>query len=328
MKWSDNLRTLCRGVKLGTRIAKAKLARPRVEPRLAEPEVGRVGAIDGFGDNPGRLRMLAYVPVAVAGGPLVVLLHGCGQDPVRFAAESGWIELADQLHFPLVLPQQAEANNAGRCFQWFQPADTERDKGEAGSIAAMTRTAIDRFKSDPNRVFIVGLSAGGAMAAAMLAAYPDVFAAGASIAGLPVGAARSSTQALMRMASAGPAQSPESWANHVRAAAPPGFTGPWPRLSIWQGQADTTVAPENATLLATQWRAVHGLDAPTVAEQVRNGVIHRTWPDGKTRLVELWSLPLLAHAYPAGIHAVASGPFVEPSSVDATAGIARFFGLD
>jgi poly(hydroxyalkanoate) depolymerase family esterase len=272
--------------------------------------------------------MLVYVPIAVAGGPLVVLLHGCGQDPVRFAADSGWIELADRLHVPLVLPQQAEAKNAGRCFQWFQPADTERDKGEAGSIAAMTRTAIDRFESDPSRVFVVGLSAGGAMAAAMLAAYPDLFAAGASIAGLPVGAARSNMQALMRMASAGPAQSPEAWANHVRAAAPAGFTGPWPRLSIWQGQADTTVAPDNATLLATQWRALHGLDAPTVAEQVRNGVTHRAWPDGKTRLVELWSLPFLAHAYPAGTHAVASGPFVEPAPVDATAGIARFFGLD
>lgn len=328
MTWSDSLRTLCRGVKLGTRVAKAKLAKRRIEPRLALPEGGGLGAIERFGDNPGRLRMLVYVPIAVAGSPLVVLLHGCGQDPVRFAADSGWIELADRLQVPLVLPQQAEANNAGRCFQWFQSADTERDKGEAGSIAAMTRTAIDRFKSDPSRVFVVGLSAGGAMAAAMLAAYPDLFAAGASIAGLPVGAARSSMQALMRMASAGPAQSPEAWAEQVRAVAPPGFTGPWPRLSIWQGQADTTVAPENATLLATQWRALHGLDAPTMAEQVRNGVTHRIWPDGKKRLVEFWSLPRLPHAYPAGTRAVASGHFVEQAPVDATAGIARFFGLD
>jgi poly(hydroxyalkanoate) depolymerase family esterase len=328
MKWSDNLRTLCRGVKLGTRVAKAKLDKPRVEPRLTPAETGRLVEFKEFGDNPGGLRMLAYVPPAAAGNPLVVLLHGCGQDPARFAADSGWIELADRLHVPLVLPRQAEANNAGRCFQWFHPADTERDKGEAGSLAAMTRTAIDRFRSDSDRVFVVGLSAGGAMAVAILAAYPDLFAAGASIAGLPVGAARSSMQALLRMASAGPAQSPEAWADLARAAAPVGFAGPWPRLSIWQGQADTTVAPENATLLAMQWRALHGLDAAAMAEQVRNGVTHRTWPDGKTRLVELWSLPLLAHAYPAGTRVVALAPFVEPAPVDASAGIARFFGLD
>ena len=124
--------------------------------------------------------------------------------PPRFAEASGWIELADRLRVPLILPEQAEANNAGRCFQWFQPSDTARDAGEAGSIADMTRAAVGRFNSDPRRVFVVGLSAGGAMAAALLAAYPDVFAAGASVAGLPVGAARSGMQAILRMASAGP----------------------------------------------------------------------------------------------------------------------------
>jgi poly(hydroxyalkanoate) depolymerase family esterase len=328
MKWSDNVRTLYRGIKLGTRVAKAKLDKPRIEPRLALPETGRLVGFEGFGDNPGGLRMLAHIPPAVAGNPLVVLLHGCGQDGTQFAADSGWIEMADRLHVPLILPQQEEANNAGRCFQWFHPSDTERDQGEAGSIAAMTRAAINRFGSDPDRVFVVGLSAGGAMAVAMLAAYPDLFAAGASVAGLPVGAARSGMQALLRMASAGPSQSPEAWAEHARALAPPGFAGPWPRLSIWQGQADTTVAPENAVLLATQWRALHGLAAPAMVEQVRQGVTHRTWPDGKRRLVELWSLPHLPHAYPVGTRVVAPGHFVEQAPADATTGIARFFGLD
>jgi poly(hydroxyalkanoate) depolymerase family esterase len=267
--------------------------------------------------------MRAYVPTGVAGSPLVVLQQGCGQDPTGFAMDSGWIELADRLHFPLVIPEQAQANNAGRCFQWFHPADTGRDHGEAASIAAMTHAAIRRFQSDPGQVFIVGLSAGGAMAAAMLAAYPDIYAAGASVAGLPVGAARSGLQA-----SAGPEQSPVAWADLVRAAAPAGFAGPWPRLSVWQGQDDTTVAPDNANLLTTQWRALHGLSAPAMAEQVRNGVQHRVWPDGTRRSVELWSLPHLGHAYPAGTRVVAPGRFVEQAPVDATAGIARFFGLD
>jgi poly(3-hydroxybutyrate) depolymerase len=99
-------------------------------------------------------------------------------------------------------------------------------------------------------------------------------------------------------------------------------------LSVWQGQADTTVAPENATLLVTQWRALHGLVTPAMAEQVRAGVKHQMWPDGKHRQVELWSLPHLPHAYPVGTRIVVPGHFVQQSPIDATAEIARFFGLD
>jgi poly(hydroxyalkanoate) depolymerase family esterase len=328
MKYSRSLRTLCRGVKLVTRVAKAKLDIVKVATPAPPADPGRLVTFDDFGDNPGRLRMVVYSPPSVAGRPLVVLLHGCGQDAAGFAANSGWIELADRLQFPLILPEQADAHNAGRCFQWFQPRDTTRDAGEAGSIAAMTRSAISRFGTDPKRVFIVGLSAGGAMAAAMLAAYPDLFVAGASVAGLPVGTARSGLQAIMRMASAGPDQTPKEWAALVRAAAPVGFAGPWPRLSVWQGLADTTVAPENGKLLAKQWRALHGLTVPPAAEKVHNGVRHRMWPHGTQPLVELWSLPNFPHAYPAGARVVTPGHFVEPAPVDATEGIARFFGLD
>jgi poly(hydroxyalkanoate) depolymerase family esterase len=329
MKWFRRLRSLGRGIKIFASIVIAKLTGSKILPPPRSPVESRgLVVFNGFGDNPGRLRMLAHLPPARNGRPLVVLLHGCGQDAAGFAADSGWIELADRLGFPLILPEQAEANNSGRCFQWFQPSDTARDAGEAASIAAMTRAATLRFDCDRNRVFIVGLSAGGAMAAAVLAAYPDLFAAGASVAGLPVGAARSGMQAIQRMASAGPDQSPEQWADLVRSAGPAGFAGPWPRLSVWQGQADTTVAPENGALLATQWRALHGLEAPEMAEQVRNGVQHRMWPDGTHRLVELWSLPHMPHAYPVGSRVVPPGHFVQQAPIDATAGIARFFGLD
>ena len=346
MTLTNSLRTLCRTIRLGTRVTKARFSavgaatartapgglartdqpRPGFEPT---PESSRLVGFNGFGDNPGRLRMLAHLPAHfAAGAPLVVLLHGCGQDAARFATDSGWIELADRLGFPLILPEQAETNNAGRCFQWFHPSDTGRDQGEAGSIAAMTRAAISRFDSNPRRVFVLGLSAGAAMAVALLAAYPDLFAAGASVAGLPVGAAKSSLQAMLRMASAGPDQSPEAWVSQVKAVAPEGYAGPWPRLSIWQGQADTTVAPANGTHLATQWRALHGLKAAAMAEQVQNGVRHLVWPDGAHRLVELWSLPHLSHAYPVGDRSVVPGRFVDQAPLDATAGIARFFGLD
>ena len=300
MKWSPEVRTLVRGVKLAGGVIKAKLVGLKNQSSIPPlREKSRLVNFNGF-DNPGQLRMLAYVPRAAADRPLVVLLHGCGQDAAAFAMDSGWSDLADRLRFPLILPEQAKGNNAGRCFQWFRPADTTRDKGEAASIAAMTRAAINRFGSDPRRVFVVGLSAGGAMATALLAAYPDLFAAGASVAGLPVGAANSGLQAMLRMASAGPDQKPEEWAALVRGTAPAGFAGPWPRLSIWQGQADRTVAPGNGTLLATQWRAVHGLTAPALVEQGRSGVWHQVWPDEAQPSVELWSVPNLPHAYPAG----------------------------
>ena len=327
MKWSRELRTLRRGIKLAVKAVKAILTGPKRAPAALSSLSSRLVAIDDFGDNPGRLRMLAHVPPSVAGRPLVVILHGCGQDAAGFAADSGWIALADRLRFPLILPEQAEANNRGRCFQWFEPNHTARDGGEAASIAEMIRTGIRQFDSDPRQVFVVGLSAGGAMAAAVLAAYPDLFAAGASVAGLPVGAARSGLQAILRMASAGPDRSAEDWAAQVRAAAPAGFAGPWPRLSVWQGQGDTTVAPANGDLLATQWRALHGLTTPAMAERSRNGVSQRTWPDATHTLVEQWSLPHLPHAYPVGTRAVTPGRFVAQAPVDATAGIARFFGL-
>ena len=166
------------------------------------------------------------------------------------------------------------------------------------------------------------------MAAALLAAYPDLFAAGAAVAGLPVGSARSGIQAMLRMAAACPDQSPEASAASARANAPAGFTGPWPRLSVWQGEADTTVAPENATLLATQWCTLQGLTMEESDEQLRHGVRHRMWPGDTDRRVELWSLPHLPHGYPVGTRVVTPGHFVEQAPVDATAEIARFFGLD
>lgn len=328
MTLSQSIRSLCRGIKLAVRIGKAKFNAPKVQLDKVPADVSRTVEFNEFGDNPGRLRMYAYLPPKVANRPLVVLLHGCGQDAAAFAIDSGWTRLSDRLSIPLILPEQVKANNAGRCFQWFHPSDTTRGNGEAGSIADMTRTAISRFGSDPRRVFVVGLSAGGAMAAALLAAYPDVFAAGASIAGLPVGAARSGMQAMLRMASAGPEQSSEAWAEQVYAAAPAGFAAPWPRLSIWQGQADRTVAPGNGILLAKQWRALHSLTTAPGVEQVHDEVRHQTWSDGKQPLVELWSLPHLLHAYPIGPTVVAPRRFIEPSPIDATVEIARFFGLD
>jgi len=328
MKHSDKLSIRDGATGHAARTAYPKLVKVKPQPARPTPQIGRLVELNGFGDDPGKLRMLAHLPQAAAGRPLVILLHGCAQDAAVFAGDTGWTDLADRLRFPLILPDQAEINMSGRCFDWYHESDTARDAGEAGSIASMTRAAVSHFKSDPERVFILGLSAGGAMTAALLAAYPDLFAAGASVAGVPVGAAQSGMQAIMQMRTGGPDQSPEEWAGRVRAAAPEGFAGSWPRLSIWQGQADTTVAPENGDLLAMQWCALHGLTGPGAIEQVGNGIEHRTWPDRRRPLVEHWSLPNLPHAYPIDERAVVPGRFVQQAPVDATANIARFFELD
>src|SRR6478736_1551839 len=140
----------------------------------------------GFGSNPGNLRMFVYRPPTLADNPaLVVVLHGCTQSAASYDLGAGWSTLADRYGFVLLLPEQTSANNPKTCFNWFLPGDTRRDRGEALSIRQMIEKTIGAHGIDRKRVYVTGLSAGGAMTAAMLATYPEVFAAGAIIAGLP-----------------------------------------------------------------------------------------------------------------------------------------------
>ncbi len=285
---------------------------------------GRVEVVTGFGANPGELAMKLYVPAATPapGGPLLVLLHGCGQDAVGLAEAAGWTALAERVGAPLLLPEQSAGNNHGRCFNWFEPGDIVRDRGEVASIRQMTGFVFDRFGCDRRRAFVAGLSAGGAMAAAVLAAYPEVFAAGAVVAGLPVGSANGVRAAMARLAEAGADLDGPGWAKRARAVAPPGYGGSWPRMSIWQGGSDRVVDPANAANLAAQWVALHGLDGtPTQELSPRPGLRRRVWRDA----VELWTVEGMAHGFPVA-HASAE-PFVLDVGIDAAAGIARFWGL-
>ncbi len=337
MKWSRDLRTARRGLRTAMRAASAMIApsaardivRHDVARRsIAASAVGELIVVPDFAADPAGLSMLAYRPSGLtAGAPLVVLLHGCGQDPAAFAAEAGWMALADSVGLGLVLPTQSLENNRQGCFNWFRPAQVGRGLGEAQSIRAMVAEAVRRFGSDQHAVYVVGLSAGGAMAAALLAAYPDVFAAGASVAGLPVGAASGVASALTRMAQAGPdGRSPEDWADQVRRAAPAGYPGPWPRLSLWHGGLDTVVDPANAPLFALQWRTVHGLaEAPSVITQ--HGLARRElWGSAGRPLVELWTIPAMAHGYPVAAAGVPSSAAL-PVGISATHRIAEFWGL-
>src|SRR6188472_4324743 len=226
----------------------------------------RLRAILDFGSNPGNLRMFVYRPSTLADNPaLVVVLHGCTQSAAGYDLGAGWSALADRYGFVLLLPEQTPANNPKTCFNWFLPGDTARDRGEALSIRQMIEKTIGAHGIDRSRVFITGLSAGGAMTAAMLAAYPEVFAAGAIIAGLPYGTAGNVQQAFESMFQ-GRSHTAPVWGDLVRRAS--GHRGPWPRVSIWHGDQDATVKPMNAEALVQQWSDVHSIDAAPVYDKV------------------------------------------------------------
>ena len=209
----------------------------------------------------------------------------------------GWSDLAARLGFALLLPEQRRANNPKRCFNWFTAGDTRRDAGEALSIRQMVDRMVAGYALDPGRVYVEGLSAGGAMAVAVLAAYPELFAGGAIIGGVPYGAATSARQARPAMAGRLDRRPAGGWGDAVRAASP--HRGPWPRVSIWHGDADPSVNPVNAERLAEQWIELHGLASKPTLEERDGAHLRRVWcgPDGEA-LVESHTIAGMAHGAP------------------------------
>jgi len=309
---------------------------PRHEERKApaarrRPAGSMLEEVTGFGSNPGALRMFAHIPEGLpAGRPLVLVLHGCQQDAAGYDRAAGWASLAEERGFAVVYAQQREANNPRLCFTWFRPSEVTRDRGELMSIRQMVAHAADRAASDAGRIFVTGLSAGGAMAAAVLANYPDVFAGGAVIAGLPFGAARDATRAFEAMAQA-PARSAREWGDLLRAVAPDGDRRP--AISIWHGTADDTVALSNAAALAGQWRDLYGLPEEAFVEKRAKSRRTRIWPDGEGRaLVSLTEIEGLGHGTPVtrgegGGYAVSDEPFMLEAGFSSTREIARSFGI-
>src|SRR6516162_9475322 len=211
----------------------------------------RLRELTGFGANPGNLRVFAYVPEHLSPNPpLVVALHGCTQTAEDYNHGTGWSSLADIHGFVVVYPQQQPANNPKNCFSWFLPGDITRGQGEALSIREMVEYAIDRFAADRGKVFVTGLSAGGAMASVMLATYPEVFAGGAIIAGLPYGCAGNAQQAFEAMFTEQGHAAP-ALGGRVRAAIR--HRGGWPKISVWHGTDDLIVKPANGEDIVRQW---------------------------------------------------------------------------
>ena len=301
----------------------------RLQPRMTGSGLDRLADLTDFGANPGALRARCYVPDDLApGAALVVVLHGCTQTAAGYDHGSGWSDVADRHGFALLFPEQVRANNPNGCFNWFQPGDTTRGQGEAASIWAMIEKIVARHALDPARVFVTGLSAGGAMAATMLATYPEVFAGGAIIAGLPHGVATSVPQALERMRGS---SLPDARAltQAVRDASP--HRGPWPRVSVWHGSADMTVAAATGEAVVAQWLGVHGLPSTPSDTDTVDGHAHRVWraTDGRVA-VEAHVIAGMGHGTPLDTGedgCGTGGAFMLDVGVSSTLRIAESWGL-
>lgn len=193
----------------------------------------KLSRLQRFGSNPGALQAWYHVPVGLTESPaLVVVLHGCTQNAAGYDHASGWSKIAEDFGFAVLYPEQVPANNPNVCFNWFTPSDIRRGEGEVHSIRQMVETIIVEYGIDRRRVYITGLSAGGAMANAALCAYPEIFTGGAIIAGLPFAAATTVPEAFDRMRGHG-IPDVESLRSRLSGASP--HAGPWPTISVWHG---------------------------------------------------------------------------------------------
>ncbi|MEW2634096.1 PHB depolymerase family esterase [Streptomyces sp. NPDC048389] len=304
-----------------------------LSPAPAAQAAAGLERVADFGADPGNLDMYVYRPASPAPDPAVVVaLHGCTQSARVYADNAGLTAFADRHGFLLVFAGTTSANNVSSCFNWFQATDNRRGQGEAASIRQMVAHAETAYGADPARTFVTGLSAGGAMTSVMLAAYPDVFEAGAVIAGLPYDCTRD-TGPFVCM-NPGTDRTPEVWAQRVRDAYP-SYAGPWPRVAVWHGDADGTVAPVNARELRDQWTAVHGLGQTPDRTSVigPSGTRREQYLDGSGNVaVEVDRVPSIGHGTPVD---PGSGPqqcgrtgtahFID--SICSSLWVSGFFGL-
>lgn len=252
-------------------------------------------AVTGFGTNPGNLNMYSYVPVGIVGNaPLVVVMHGCTQNATTVATQSGWNTLANRHKFYVVYPEQVAANNSSECFNWFVNGDIQRNQGEAYSIKQMVDYMKAHYGIDTTQIFVTGLSAGACMTNVMMACYPDVFKAGAVMAGAPYKAGASALYGYTTTIS------PTSWGDSIKSAYPT-YTGAYPKVAVFQGSADFVVSPSNETEIMKQWTNVHGASqtaASTVNSFNGNAYVTKNIYDDPSgnEIMETYTITGMGHA--------------------------------
>lgn len=309
----------------------AELMNPFADAGEAKPAIDRLSRLNEFGSDPGSLRALTYIPDDLPrNAPLVIVLHGCRQTAEGYDYGSGWSTLADRHGFALLFPEQRPSNNWLLGFNWFQPRDNSRGFGEPLSIMQMVEQVVGDHAIDRERIFITGLSAGGAMTSVMLATYPEVFAGGAIIAGLPYGCANTIPGAYRCMQGRSGGPTTRQLAARLRDASE--YDGPWPTLSIWHGSCDTTVDPSNAEAIVRQWLSLHGLPPIPTRTHVVDGYPRRVWSDvDNHELLEEYCITGMGHGAPLrtlGSNGCgSSGDYMLEVGISSTRHIAAFWGL-
>jgi len=298
---------------------------PRVQQRSSEGRAGDVAepALPGelversFTNAAGTRAYQLYVPASYARVdaermPLIVMLHGCKQTPADFAAGTRMSELAERHGFLVAYPAQATASNGANCWNWFLPQDQGRDRGEPSILAGIVREIAANYRVDAGRIFVAGMSAGGAMAVVLGATYPDLFAAVGAHSGLPYGAAHDKASAFSAMKGGGEARA-------EAALAIPAI--------VFHGDRDATVHARNGSRIVEQ---------ATVAREGELRAYLRTGASSDGRryrlttyvdeagnsVVEHWVVSGAGHAWSGGDP---RGTFTDPGGPDASAEMVRFF---
>jgi len=277
-----------------------------------------------------------YIPSGYIGQevPLVVMLHGCTQSPNDIAAGTHMNTLAEEHIFLVAYPAQAQGANMNKCWNWFKASDQQRGQGEPSLVAGITRQIIDGYNVADGRVYVAGMSAGGAMAAIMGEAYPDLYAAVGVHSGLAPGAARDMPSAFAAMRQGGPATPRRD----IPTATASGRSARIVPAIVFHGDRDTTVYPRNADYLLEHYRVAKTAGAGSKGETsgstprgtVRQGQVpgghaytRATYRDASGRaIVERWTVHGLEHAWSGGS---SSGSYTDPKGPDASAEMMRFF---
>lgn len=275
----------------------------------------------------GARRYRLYVPDSPGpDSPLLVMLHGCTQDAVDFAAGTRMNALAEEEGFLVLYPEQPVEAHPKRCWRWYEPEHQSRGRGEPAILAGLVREVAGAHEVSRGRIHLAGISAGAAMALVVASAYPELFGSVASHSGIPYAAARSVEDGLAVMTGGGPAA--EVLARRLQEARRTANAS-LPPLVVFQGTADEAVHPANAGRTVKAWLHAARGEAPPEPDERREGETPdgRAWVclvwrarDGKPR-VEQWTVRGLGHAWSGGSDA---GSYADPRGPDASREILRF----